>query len=120
MGAIKTDPAAGQRDHALLNLLYNTGAGIQEALDVRPRDIRFEAPPCVRLFGKGRKERLCPLWPETVALIKALLRRHPRTESEPVFISRYGRPLGASGVRYKLAGAVRAARNESPTPLQTR
>jgi site-specific recombinase XerD len=44
----------GQRDHALLSFLYNTGARIQEALDVCPRAIRFDSPACVRLYGKGR------------------------------------------------------------------
>jgi len=44
----------GHRDHVLLAFLYNTGARIQEALDVRPSDIRFESPAQVRLFGKGR------------------------------------------------------------------
>src|SRR6185369_212177 len=63
---------------------------------VCPRDIRFEAPPCVRLFGKGRKERVCPLWPETLTLLKALLRRQPRAENERLFVSRYGQPLGTS------------------------
>jgi site-specific recombinase XerD len=65
----------GQRDHALLSFLYNSGARIQEALDVCPEAIRFGSPACVRLYGKGRKERLCPLWPETVSLLKALLQR---------------------------------------------
>ena len=68
----------GQRDHALLSFLYNTGARIQEALELRPNAIRLESPACVRLYGKGRKERLCPLWPETVSLLKALLQRQPR------------------------------------------
>ena len=115
---IKTDNVQGQRDQVLFNFLYNTGARIQEALDVRPRDIRFDAPQCVRLFGKGRKERVCPLWPETVALLKSLLRRQPRAEEEPIFINRYGRPLGASGVRYKLAQYVRAAAGSSPSLLK--
>src|SRR6266436_4697730 len=77
----------GQRDHALLSFLYNTGARIQEALEVCPRAIRFESPACVRLYGKGRKERLCPLWPETVSLIRALLRRQPRADDEPIFVN---------------------------------
>lgn len=105
----------GQRDHALLSFLYNTGARIQEALDVCPAAIRFDTPMCVRLFGKGRKERVCPLWPETVALLKALLRRHPRADDEPLFVNRYGVPLGASGVRFKLAQYVQAAARTVPS-----
>ena len=99
----------GQRDHALLSFLYNTGARIQEALDVCPQAIRFDSPACVRLYGKGRKERLCPLWPETVSLLGSLLRRQPRADDEPIFVNRYGVPLGASGVRFKLAEYVEAA-----------
>jgi site-specific recombinase XerD len=99
----------GQRDHALLSFLYNTGARIQEALDVCPAAIRFDAPMCVRLLGKGRKERICPLWPETVALLQALLKRQPRAGDETLFVNRYGAPLGASGVRFKLAAYVQAA-----------
>jgi site-specific recombinase XerD len=105
----------GQRDHALLSFLYNTGARIQEALDVCPAAIRFDTPLCVHLMGKGRKERICPLWPETVALLKALLKRQPRADDEPLFVNRYGAPLGASGVRFKLAQYVEAAKRTAPT-----
>jgi len=99
----------GQRDHALLSFLYNTGARIQEALELCPNAIRWESPACVRLYGKGRKERLCPLWPETVSLLKALLKRQPRGDDERLFVNRYSAPLGASGVRFKLAHYVAAA-----------
>jgi integrase/recombinase XerC len=99
----------GMRDHVLLSFLYNSGARIQEALDLCPEAIRFEPPHCVRLYGKGRKERLCPLWPETVTLLKKLLERQPRAPGERIFVNRYGEPLGASGVRFKLAVYVEAA-----------
>ncbi len=105
----------GQRDHALLAFLYNTGARIQEALDVCPRAIRFESPAQVELFGKGRKSRICPLWPETVAVLKALLRRQPRADEEPIFVNRYGQPLGAAGVRFKLKQYVQAAAQHVPS-----
>ena len=105
----------GLRDHALLSLLYNSGARIQEALDLTPEAIRFETPNCVRLYGKGRKERICPLWPETVQLLKKLLERQPRAAGERLFVNRYGEPLGASGVRFKLAAYVEAAANTVPT-----
>jgi site-specific recombinase XerD len=105
----------GQRDHALLSFLYNTGARIQEALDLCPNAIRSESPLCVRLYGKGRKERLCPLWPETVSLLKALLKRQPRADDERLFVNRYGVPLGASGVRFKLDRYVAAAAKTVPS-----
>jgi site-specific recombinase XerD len=105
----------GHRDHTLLSFLYNTGARIQEALDVCPRVIRFDSPACVRLYGKGRKERVCPLWPETVSLLKSMLQRQPRIDDEKIFINRYGGPLGASGVRFKLAEYVEAGASIAPT-----
>jgi site-specific recombinase XerD len=105
----------GQRDHALLALLYNTGARIQEALDLCPRAIRLESPAHVRLLGKGRKERTCPLWPETVDLLKALLKRQPRLDDQQIFVNRYGQPLGAAGVRFKLNQYVETAAKKIPT-----
>ncbi len=99
----------GQRDYALLALLYSTGGRIQEVLNLRPQDVRFERPPQVRLFGKGRKERTCPLMPEMVELLSELLRRDPRRQDEPIFRNRFGSALGASGVRFSLRRYVRAA-----------
>jgi site-specific recombinase XerD len=117
--AILTQPdrstLEGQRDHALLSFIYNSGARIQEALNVCPKAIRFDAPACARLYGKGRKERICPLWPETVSLLRLLLQRRPRPDDEPIFVNRYGVPLGPSGVRYKLAKYVKEATKIVPT-----
>jgi site-specific recombinase XerD len=110
----------GQRDHALLSFLYNTGARIQEALDVCPQAIRFESPAHVRLFGKGRKIRTCPLWPETVDLLNALLKRQPRRSDEPLFVNRYGEPLGAAGIRFKLKQYVQAAGKQVPSLTRKR
>ena len=105
----------GQRDHALLAFLYNTGARIQEALDVCPRAIHFESPAYVELLGKGRKSRISPLWPETVDVLKALLRRQPRADDQPIFVNRYGQPLGGAGVRFKLKQYVQAAAQHVPS-----
>lgn len=105
----------GQRDHVLLAVLYNTGARIQEALNISPRALRLQSPYHVRLFGKGRKERICPLWPETAELLKALLKKHSRGEDESIFVNRYGDPLGAAGVRFKLKHYLAGAAKEVPS-----
>ena len=104
----------GQRDHALLALLYNTGGRISEVLALCPRAIRLDTPAQVHLVGKGRKERTCPLWPETTALLTALLKRQPRPWDEPIFVNRHGRPLGASGTRFRLKKYVRSAARQAP------
>jgi site-specific recombinase XerD len=110
----------GQRDHTLLAFLYNTGARIQEALDLCPSSLRLESPAQVRLVGKGRKERLCPLWPETTALLRALLLRAPRQPDQRIFVNRYGEPLGAAGVRFKLGQYVKRARKGIPSLAEKR
>src|SRR6185369_5597127 len=61
----------GRRDYALLTTLFNTGARVQEVIDVRANDLQLTRPYQLRLFGKGRKERYCPLWPQTAQVLRA-------------------------------------------------
>jgi len=110
----------GQRDHAILSFLYNTGARIQEALSLRPQDLHLTSPAHVKLMGKGQKERISPIWPETAELISALLRRCPRRPHEAVFVNRYGQPLTASGFRFRLRGYIKQAAQTSPTLARKR
>ena len=94
---------SGLRDHALLLFLYNTGARIGEALSVRPEDLHLLRPRHVRLLGKGSKERICPLWPETATELRSLLSRPGAcTPSAPIFRSRTGSPLTRDGAAYIL------------------
>ena len=53
--------ADGWRDYTLLLFLYNCGARVSEATSVRWTDLQLVPPRQVRLFGKGKKERLLPL-----------------------------------------------------------
>jgi len=69
LGQIDRSTGAGERDYLLLALLYDTGARIQEMLDLTPGAFRLAAPPFVRVRGKGRRERLCPLLPQTARMI---------------------------------------------------
>ncbi len=109
--------AEGRRDHALLLSLFNTGARVQEIVDVRPCDLQLVRPLQVRLHGKGRKERLCPLWPQTAEVLRALLDEHhvDPTSTEPLFRNERGRPLTRFGVRYLLRKYTTIARSAVPT-----
>lgn len=90
------------RDRALLLFLYNTGARVQEAADLRIGDLDLAAPPRVRLHGKGGKWRTCPLWAETARQLGALLEgSSSRTVDSSVFVSQSGRALTRFGI-YKI------------------
>ena len=112
----RTRPA-GRRDAALLWFLYNTGARAQEIVDVRIPAVRFAAPTQVRLSGKGRKERLCPLWSESVGLLRDMLRDRGVAEQaeEPLFLSAAGRPLTRFGLRYIVRQCVARAATSYPS-----
>lgn len=92
----------GIRDYALLLLLYNTGARVQEIVDLNIADLRLQTPFQVKLTGKGKKERLCPLWPESVAAIESYFSLwHPDASKEsPVFVNSLGRRITRFGIRY--------------------
>lgn len=96
--------ADGRRDHALVLTMFNTGARVQEILDLRPADLQLVRPLQARLLGKGRKERFCPLWPQTADVLRALLieRGADPTSAEPLFRNHRGEPLTRFGVRYLL------------------
>ena len=57
----------GRREQALLLFLYNSGARVSEAVQLKIGDIDWHAQ-CVRIVGKGDKQRRCPLWVSTPAL----------------------------------------------------
>jgi len=88
------------RDLSIIGFLFNTGARVSELVDCNIEDVRWQRPYDVRIVGKGRKERYCPLWPETVELLKKSL--EPRRGHEPhgpLFINRRGERLTRFGVR---------------------
>lgn len=116
LAQIPMTTARGRRDDALLRFLYNTGARIQEALDVRASDLRLESPGHARLLGKGRKERVCPLWPDTVARLRALMaeRQIDLGDRAHLFTNREQKPLTRFGARYILDKYVRKAVADCP------
>lgn len=106
---------AGLRDRALLTLLYNAGARVQEVCDLNVGSVRLDEVPCARILGKGNKERICPLWTRTVSALEAYLRCRPDARDDsPLFLSAHGRRLSRSGVSYLLSRAGAKAGLKAP------
>ncbi len=106
----------GRRDYALLLLMFNTGGRVQEIVNLVASDFQLRAPCSVRFFGKGRKERTCPIWTNTAEV----LRQHfadnnmdPR-KAQPVFSNHMGTALTRFGVRYILRKYAQLAAAANP------
>jgi integrase/recombinase XerD len=104
----------GARDHALLLFLYNTGARISEALAVRAEDLNLSHPRQVRLHGKGKKDRLCPLWRETTDALRRLPAVREARPGDLIFYNARGRELTRDGAAYILEKYVAMAARSSP------
>ena len=110
---------SGRRDYALFALMFNTGARVQEVLNLRRRDLRLDSPCQVRLQGKGHKVRLCPIWPATARLLRDLIKTArpsgPDPADELLFTNARGQPLTRFGVRYLLRKHITVASRQVAT-----
>lgn len=104
----------GWRDFTLLLFLYNCGARVSEAAGVQWHDLQLVAPRQVRLRGKGKKERLLPLWKETADALHRLRGKSATNDQQHVFLNHLGQPLTRDGIAYILSKHASAAALERP------
>ena len=105
----------GQRDYALLLFLYNSGARATEATKIAIDDLTWDATGTgsVKIHGKGRKVRFCPLWKKTMAELQPLVRG--REASDPLFLNRYGDSLTRFGVHALVTRHAQTAAKKVPS-----
>jgi integrase/recombinase XerD len=115
--AVEAEGANGFRDRTLLSFMFNTGARVSETVGLQIADLRLSEPCSVLLRGKGSKERTCPIWPETAALLRKLIeeRDQPPSPSAPVFLNDRGVRLSRFGVRLILNKYVQRAASQQPS-----
>jgi site-specific recombinase XerD len=112
----------GRRDYALLALMFNSGARVQEIVDIGACDLQLQSPPQIKLVGKGRKTRICPLWPQTAKVLKAFVAERvlDSRSNAAVFCNQRGERLTRFGIRYLLAKYCRIASGKSPSLTRKR
>lgn len=106
---------SGHRDHVMLATFYNTGARASEIAGLRVGDVSLDRTGSIRIRGKGRKERIVPLWKSTAAALRKWLPRTSQSVDAPVFPNRHGAPLSRSGIEERLRAAVQTAAARVPT-----
>jgi len=105
----------GWRDYTLLLFLFNCGTRVSEAVGLQWDDLQLAAPRQVRLRGKGKKERILPLWPETANALHRLRGIARSADQQCVFLNRQGQPLTRDGVAYILTKHATAAACDRPS-----
>jgi site-specific recombinase XerD len=109
----------GRRNLALLALMYDSGARVQEIIDLTPSSIRFDYPCIVKLIGKGRKARIVPLQDEQLVFLKQYMQENNLMEhyasQYPLFSNNRNEKLTRAGVTYILKTYVELSRKINPT-----
>jgi len=115
--ATTPDTVWGARDLALLLVFHNTGARVQELVDLPVTAVRLEAPTQVLLTGKGRKERVVPLWDNTVKALEhyLALRGREGIDHERLFLNTRRAPLTRWGMSHIVEKYRRLAASACPS-----
>lgn len=108
----------GRRDLALMSVLYDSGARVQELIDLRVRDAILDTPAVIVLTGKGKKTRRVPLMKNTVSLLDRYILENkldkPWKNEYPLFTNNQHNKLTKEGIAYIISKYVATARKTSP------
>lgn len=111
--------ANGRRDLALLSLMYDTAARVQEVIDLTPAMVRLEQPCIIKLIGKGQKARIVPLMESQLRILRQYMEEknllEPYANQYPLFSNKRHEKLTRAGVGYILGKYIQLAREKNPS-----
>ena len=109
--------AKGRRDLTLMSVLYDTGARVQELIDLKVCDVTLQTPAIIALTGKGNKTRRVPIMKSTASLLQNYILENklnePWKNTYPLFINNQHHKLTKEGVSYIISKYVASARKIS-------
>jgi site-specific recombinase XerD len=111
------DPSSrsGLRDRAMLHLAYAGGLRVSELVGLRLTDLALHPQATIHVMGKGRRERVLPLWKETATALRDWLRVRGEPNSAELFLNARGDAMTRSGFEYILEEHVRTASTKQPS-----
>ena len=112
-----TTTSRGRRDLTLLSLMYDTGARVQETIDLTASMLRLNKPPTIKIVGKGNKARLVPMLDAQTEHLKNYLKENrlnePFANMYPLFFNSRKQKLTRAGINYIVQKYVKTARKEN-------
>jgi site-specific recombinase XerD len=106
---------SGNRDRAMLHLTFAVGLRVSELVGLTLEELQMKPTPTIHIRGKGRRERVLPLWKETVAAIQSWLNVRYKAQSPEIFLNARGKAMTRSGFEYILAKHVITATHKQPS-----
>jgi site-specific recombinase XerD len=106
---------SGIRDRAMLHLAFAAGLRVSELITLRMDQLDQQTVAVIHVMGKGRRERVLPLWKETATAIKKWLAVRNQTGDPELFLNAADHGMTRSGFEYILAKHVATAAGKQPS-----
>jgi site-specific recombinase XerD len=119
LDAPDTSTFSGIRDRAMLHLTFAADLRVSELVSVRLDQIDQQTLTSIHILGKGRRERILPLWKETAVVIKAWLRIRSASNAPELFLNARAQAMTRSGFEYILSKHVAMAARTIPSLATT-
>jgi site-specific recombinase XerD len=110
----------GVRDRAMLHLAFAAGLRVSELISLRLDQLDGKACSHIHVIGKGRHERILPLWKETATALKAWLAIRPQSGPPELFPNAAGRAMTRAGFEHILSKYVTIASKRQPSIAKKR
>jgi integrase/recombinase XerD len=105
----------GIRDRAMLHLCFAAGLRVSELVNLSLSAVAFEPSPTVHIQGKGRRERLLPLWKQTAMDLRAWLAVRGQPRSPELFVNARNQTMTRWGFEYVLRKHGQVAAERCPS-----
>lgn len=114
IAAILRSAESSLRDLALLSVMYDLGARVQETCDLNVGHLALGPKATAVVTGKGCKTRIVPMAPQVASIVRKYIGESSTEAGAPLFTSAGGRRIGRSGVAYVLLKHAKRAHSASP------
>ena len=108
---------AGMRDRAMLHLAFAAGLRVSELVSLLTSDLTLKSEPAIRVMGKGRRERVLPLWKQTTQCLRAWVVIRAPCQVPELFLNRHDVGMTRSGFEYILKKHCKNAASKQPSIL---
>jgi site-specific recombinase XerD len=115
LDAPNASTAFGLRDRAMLHVGYACGLRVAELVSLRLDQLDTRSPPSIRVMGKGRRERILPLWKETASALHARIKVRQANGAAELFHNAGGRAISRAGFEYILDKHATTAKKKQPS-----